>query len=121
LTSGKSPGFATLDVHDVVAVGTAADRRHLHARAPERRQRLRELELASCELAGQHLQLRGPRGRALVGHAAGLRTAGRRRRGRRRLGRGPEPRLVDLSGWITSVRSNSSCSVLSTWLSTKRR
>ena len=50
--------LAALDVHDVEAVGAARDRRDLHARAAERRQRLDQLELAAGELAGQHLQLR---------------------------------------------------------------
>src|SRR4051812_33300547 len=47
-----------VDVHDEVTVGAAGDRGHLDARTAECRERLVELELATCERTGEHLQLR---------------------------------------------------------------
>src|SRR5690606_20662210 len=86
----KALARSVLDVHDEVAFRAARDRRDLDTRPAERRQRLRERELAAGERAGEHLQLRERQGRrggaVLVRAGGGPRLRGGRRdaaRGRR--------------------------------------
>src|SRR5882762_1633892 len=50
--------LAAVDVHDVVGLGAARDRGHLHPGTAERGEGLAELDLAACERARQHLQFR---------------------------------------------------------------
>ena len=77
--------LAAVDVHDEEAIGAARDRRDLHARAAERRQRFVQLELAARERAAQHLQLRfRQRDRMLAGGARARRHRADRRRRRTR-------------------------------------
>src|SRR6266850_5580909 len=64
------PGLAAVDMHDEIAFGAPRDRGNLYAWAPERGQRLVELQLAAGERTRQHLQLRFLQRRSVAEHAA---------------------------------------------------